>query len=290
MPACIQNIDIIKEDLNNLKSDSYKAKQEMSQAKSDIAELSKSVTALSEKMAAEAKNEPLASYKESQAALYAELTELSLEMQTLRGLFDESKHFGEKSLKQSAQNDQMLLARVEDLEKALKDVRAKLASLEEAAKAASSSPVSAEGAPAPSGEEKAYEDAYRLFTEKKYDEAREKFSAFVKLYSGHRLAGNARFWIAETHFAQKDYESAILAYEDLMKKHKDNPKLPSAMYKQGLAFLEIGDKRAGAAILKELIEKHPDSEHAKTAAKKLRETGEEPPKPAKPAQPAKPKR
>ncbi|MFZ2197353.1 MAG: tetratricopeptide repeat protein, partial [Thermodesulfovibrionales bacterium] len=79
------------------------------------------------------------------------------------------------------------------------------------------------------------------------------------------------FWIAETYYAEKNYEDAILTYEALLKKFPDSKKTSSALLKQAYSFIEIGDAKTGRIILKKLVEKYPDSKDAELARKKLAE-------------------
>ena len=47
--------------------------------------------------------------------------------------------------------------------------------------------------------------------------------------------------------------------------------MPASLLKQGLAFLNIGDKVNARLILRELTKKYPKASEAKVAAKKLKE-------------------
>jgi tol-pal system protein YbgF len=121
-----------------------------------------------------------------------------------------------------------------------------------------------------------YEDAYSAFIQKRYKEARDKFEAFAKDFPKDELTDNAYFWIGETYFGEKDYEGAILAYETFLKKYLNSPKAPSAMYKQGICFLEIRDKKTGKVILEQVLERYPKSKEAELAKKKLNELNQKP--------------
>ena len=66
------------------------------------------------------------------------------------------------------------------------------------------------------------------------------------------------------------------SYETLLKKYPDSDKTSGALLKQGSAFLEIGDKKTGKAILDKLIHKYPDSKDAGLAQKKLAEIEKKP--------------
>lgn len=114
-----------------------------------------------------------------------------------------------------------------------------------------------------------YKDAYETFQKGKLEGARRKFEAFLKQYPNAELSGNAQFWIGETYYQKKDFERAILEYEKAITKYPESSKIPAALLKQGLAFLELGDKTNARNLFKRLIDRFPHSEQAQMAKKKL---------------------
>ena len=114
-----------------------------------------------------------------------------------------------------------------------------------------------------------YKDAYETFQKGDLEGARRKFEAFLKQYPNTELSDNAQFWIGETYYLKKDFEKAILEYEKAIAKYPEGDKIPAALFKQALAFLELGDKTNARSLLKRVIERYPHSEQAETAKKKL---------------------
>jgi tol-pal system protein YbgF len=114
-----------------------------------------------------------------------------------------------------------------------------------------------------------YKDAYETYQKGNFEGARRKFEAFLKQYPNTELSDNAQFWIGETYYGKKDYEKAILEYEKAIAKYPEGDKVPAALLKQALAFLELGDKTNGRNLLKRVIERYPHSEQADMAKKRL---------------------
>jgi tol-pal system protein YbgF len=114
-----------------------------------------------------------------------------------------------------------------------------------------------------------YKDAYETFQKGNLEGARAKFEAFLKQYPNTELSDNAQFWIGETYFLKKDFEKAILEYEKAIAKYPEGDKIPAALFKQALAFLELGDKTNARNLLKRVIERYPHSEQAEMAKKRL---------------------
>ena len=114
-----------------------------------------------------------------------------------------------------------------------------------------------------------YKDAYETFHKGDLEGARRKFEAFLKQYPNTELSDNAQYWIGETYYLKKDLERAILEYEKAIVKYPEGDKIPAALFKQALAFLDLGDKANARNLLKRVIEKYPRSEQAEMAKKKL---------------------
>ncbi|OGP90231.1 MAG: tol-pal system protein YbgF [Deltaproteobacteria bacterium RBG_16_48_10] len=114
-----------------------------------------------------------------------------------------------------------------------------------------------------------YKDAYEAYQKGDFEGARRKFEAFLKQYPNTELSDNAQFWIGETYYGKKDYEKAILEYEKAIAKYPEGDKVPAALLKQALAFLELGDKTNGRNLLKRVMERYPQSEQADMAKKRL---------------------
>ena len=114
-----------------------------------------------------------------------------------------------------------------------------------------------------------YRDAYETFQKGDLEGARRKFEAFLKQYSNTELSDNAQFWIGETYYYKKDFEKAILEYEKAIAKYPEGDKISAALFKQALAFLELGDKSSAKNLLKRVIERYPNSDQADMAKKKL---------------------
>ncbi len=286
LSACVTSGDfnVLRNEVNELKRDSFSAK--------------KDIDLLKEKTAVAVKEDSFSAVRESQADMNSRLSQVSMGLQELRGRFEENKYSLEKTMKDSASERDLLRAQITGLENQVKSLREKLNALElqskpaEPAKDSSAekpSPVPDEKAPVRPAEQgqpsekislddrtKAYEAAYKAFKENRHKESREKFEAFIKNHPKNELTDNAQFWIAETYYAEKDYEGAILAYETVLKKYPDSEKTAGSLLKQGFAFLEIGDNKTGKIILDRLIEKFPDSREAEFARNKLSDIDKKP--------------
>lgn len=100
--------------------------------------------------------------------------------------------------------------------------------------------------------------------------AREMLTRFLQQHPKHELAANAQYWLGETYYSEKNYEQAILAYQDVIKNYPGKEKIPAAMLKQGMAFADLGDTKSARFVYGKLKEDFPKTEEAKQAAEKLK--------------------
>lgn len=100
---------------------------------------------------------------------------------------------------------------------------------------------------------------------------RQILSDFASKYPEHKLLPNVFYWKGESFYAEKDYENAILSFQDVVDRYPGGDKAPDAMYKQGLSFLALKDTK-NARILFELVQsKYPKSAAAPLARQRLAE-------------------
>lgn len=101
--------------------------------------------------------------------------------------------------------------------------------------------------------------------------AREIFTKFLEQYPQHDLAANAHYWIGETHYSEKNYEPAILSFQEVIKNYPTKEKVPAAMLKQAMAFNAIKDGKSAKYVLKKLGETFPKSDEAAKAKELLKD-------------------
>jgi tol-pal system protein YbgF len=119
--------------------------------------------------------------------------------------------------------------------------------------------------------EEMYDHALGLIRSGETRSGRGVLDAFAAAHPGHRLMPNVYYWRGESFYAERDFENAILSFQDVVDRYPDGDKAPDAMYKQGLAFLALKDTK-NARFLFELIQsRYPKSPSAEKARQKLAE-------------------
>jgi tol-pal system protein YbgF len=175
----------------------------------------------------------------------------------------------EKQMEENLKAMEGKIDRVATKQAELEKVAAAAEAERSAAAKAQPPPVETKGPSSTTGAGDLYRDAYETFQKGDLESARRKFEAFLKQYPNTDLSDNAQFWIGETYYLKRDYEKAILEYEKAVTKYPEGDKIPSALFKQALAFAELGDKSNARTLLRRVIERYPQSEQADMAKKRL---------------------
>jgi tol-pal system protein YbgF len=163
----------------------------------------------------------------------------------------------------------------------LQDLDKRMAVLEEKTGKASGAPTAAAPAASPAADpekaaawkspEEMYEFAVGQVKGGNTKKGREILAAFVAQNPNHKLVPNALYWKGESYYAEKDYENAILAFQDVVDKYPAGDKAPDAVLKQGLSFLALKDQKNAKILLDLVVTKYPKSSAAELAKKKLAE-------------------
>ncbi len=119
--------------------------------------------------------------------------------------------------------------------------------------------------------EEMYDYALGLIKNGDTKKGREVLNAFAAKYPDHRLMQNVFYWKGETFYVEKDYESAILSFQDVIDKYPQGEKAPDAMLKQGLSFQALNDKKNARVLYELLLGKYPKSMAAEKARRNLAE-------------------
>ena len=122
-------------------------------------------------------------------------------------------------------------------------------------------------------EQKAYQHAFDLLRELRYDQAVTAFRKFIATYPGGRYAHIAQYWIGEANYAQRKFKQAIADYQKLINDYPKSPKLAEALLKIGYSQYETKSLKQAEATLNRLVKDYPgttEAGQAKNLIQKIR--------------------
>lgn len=119
--------------------------------------------------------------------------------------------------------------------------------------------------------QKAYGSAIKFYEAGDYPAAIRHLSAFVELFPANAAAPDARYWLGEALWRQRDFAAAIEAEKKLLADHPESKKAPAAWLLIGKAQLALGETDAAKQAWEQLIEHHPNSDPARKARELLQQ-------------------
>ncbi|MCU0975301.1 MAG: tol-pal system protein YbgF [Steroidobacteraceae bacterium] len=178
---------------------------------------------------------------------------LQAELRSLRGSLEELQFSLEGARRQ--QREQYL-----DLDRRIQAAEAAIQKLSESAVAA---------APAGGDPVAEYQAAFQFLKEGRYAEARQGFASFLAAHPGHELSENARYWLGEAHYVERQYPQALAAFEDVIREHPQGRKLGDAMLKAGYCLYELRRDAEARRWLERVMRELPGTPAAREAGARL---------------------
>ena len=108
-----------------------------------------------------------------------------------------------------------------------------------------------------------YNDALRLFHQRKYGESMAKFQ---RIYSDHpsiELAPNCIYWVGECYYGMKDYKQAILYFEQVLSEFPESIKDDDALLMIGHSYFRLNNRPKAQEAYNMLQDTHPESQYIK---------------------------
>ena len=183
----------------------------------------------------------------------ANLQQVQGELSSLKELIDATRHqVGQQIDNTSRQGDQRvkdLEARLAKLAEGFKAQGEQLQLREDELKEAKGLQLPPETTEMAAAENetirKDYEVAWRNLEKRDYRIAIARFKDFQKKHPKSTLAGNAQYWIGESHYALREFDQAVIEFDAVRTRYPEAAKVPAALLKQAYAFAELGEGARG---------------------------------------------
>ena len=104
-----------------------------------------------------------------------------------------------------------------------------------------------------------YETAYGYLLAQDYGAAEVAFDEFLKRYPNDSLAGNAQYWLGETHFVRGQFKPAATAFLKGYQTYAKSSKAPDSLLKLAMSLDRLGQKDAACSSFNELTAKFPNA-------------------------------
>lgn len=211
------------------------------------------------------------SLRQSQGELLLEIEQLRQETQALRGLMEELSHqLGQMSADQKTRYldlDQRLgeLVRIQKDAVAVNPSQPNLSAVRGGFEPSPAAPVSVPEI----SDQDAYNAAFEMIRERKFDEALVALDSFVQVYPDSELVLDARFWRGQVFDVLGRDQEAIETFKSLTLAAPDYRRILQVKVKLGKLLIKNQDVINGRKILQEVITQSPESVEAGLASREL---------------------
>ena len=104
-----------------------------------------------------------------------------------------------------------------------------------------------------------YDLAIGFIWKKDFDSAGQLLQDFLTRYPNHDLGGNAKYWLGETHYAQKAYSRAAVIFAEGFQNYPASKKAPDILLKLAMSLSQLEKKNEACKTIAILETKFPDS-------------------------------
>jgi len=111
-----------------------------------------------------------------------------------------------------------------------------------------------------------FDVAMNLLSKAQYDEAKANFRAYADANpDDDDLSAQSIYWVGDIDYIQRDYQGAITAFAEQIKKYPKSPRGPDSMLKLSQSLLAMGRTQEGCTTLGAIKTKFPDAPAATIA-------------------------
>ncbi len=119
-------------------------------------------------------------------------------------------------------------------------------------------------------EQQAYDAAFELLKQSRYEDAIEQFQALVNTWPQSQLADDALYWMSEANYVNREFEAALNGFRAVVERYPDSSRLPEAMLKVGYIQYDIGAYEQAAQTFQDVLTRFPGHQVTVSAETRLR--------------------
>ncbi len=121
----------------------------------------------------------------------------------------------------------------------------------------------------------AFQQILDLLKNDDYETALTALKDFLKRYPQREEADDAQYWLGEVYYIQKQFDLALPAFSALLEQYPNSPKHSQALLKIAYIYTEQNDYDTATAILQQIQEIYPGTAVSRLAEQRLQEISED---------------
>lgn len=198
---------------------------------------------------------------ESQQRMQAQISELQIDIDEMRGTIELHNHQLEKLLERQRELFLELDNRFAQMQEQTDKVGDSISTGSSSVVDIPSNQVS---------EQESYQNAVNLILKQKdYDKAIPAFQAFLEQFPKGNLTDNAHYWLGQLLYNKQNFSEAKAQFTQVIESFPDSPKRADSMLKLGLIEKALGNTSAANNRFQQVVNQFPNSTPAKLASQQL---------------------
>jgi tol-pal system protein YbgF len=125
------------------------------------------------------------------------------------------------------------------------------------------------------GDRAAYQAAFDLLKQGRYEQATTAFRQFLGAYPSSDVVDNAQYWLAESIYVTQKYKEALPEFETVISKYPQSRKIPDALLKVGYCNYELKRYEAARKALSTVVQGYKETTAARLAGQRLQQMASE---------------
>ena len=119
-------------------------------------------------------------------------------------------------------------------------------------------------------EQEAYEQAFELLKQSRYEDAVASFQQFVDTWPNSQLADDAYYWMSEARYVNREFEYALSGFRTVVSRYPESQRVPEALLKIGYIQYDIGSYEDAAGTFRDILDRFPGHQVTVSAQTRLR--------------------
>jgi tol-pal system protein YbgF len=119
-------------------------------------------------------------------------------------------------------------------------------------------------------EQNAYEQAFDLLKQSRYEDAILGFQTLVDTWPTSQLADDAYYWMSEARYVNREFEHALSGFRTVVSRYPDSQRVPEALLKIGYIQYDIGAYEDAAETFRDILARFPGHQVTVSAQTRLR--------------------
>jgi len=120
-----------------------------------------------------------------------------------------------------------------------------------------------------------YMESFNFLKQGRYKKSLKAFTLFLKKYPSGRYADNAQYWLAESNYVSRFFNTAILEFNKVITLYPSSPKVADARLKLGYCYYETKKWDQAKNNFKTIIVDYPNTSNSRLAEHRLKQIEQE---------------